>query len=209
MGKLWRNKDGSLRRPLLALVVRVGGPLVWTAGTVALTALGSLGVLHWQHSATVFDKAPPCPAATAATVPVAADSATCVLPTRVAVNSASLDLSGYDNVVQNTSITLVGPALTRGSDTVMINGDRRRYIQTGTVVPVSVWRGTVVRFTVLGSEYRAGLNPDNRLSTLRILLALTCGSCCSSPAYCRGSSTRTWKARPSASRTVWTPAPPH
>jgi hypothetical protein len=166
MAKPWRREDGGFRRLWMWPVARVVEPLILTAGAVAVIACLSLSTLDWQRSAEAFHAAPPCPVK--ATVS-AADSAACVLTTRATVAGTGLDESGPDETVDQTLITLVGPALTNGQDTVSMKGDEHKAIASGTVVPVTVWHGSVMRFTVLGSEHLPQTNPDRRLSYLRIV----------------------------------------
>lgn len=171
MGRPWRRKDGSFRWSWWWPLIRIVEPLALTAGAVALIGYLSLSMLDWQRSAAALHAAPPCPAtATVSATVSAADSATCVLTTRATVAGTGLDQSGPDETVDQTLVTLVGPALTNGQDTVSMKGDEHKAVKSGTVVPVTVWHGSVMRFTVLGSEHLPQWNPDRRLGYLRILM---------------------------------------
>lgn len=71
-----------------------------------------------------------------------------------------------------TRITLVVPLTGGTPQVVTVDGPApiAGQLPAGTTVPVTVWRGSVIRFTVLGAQHDSGTNPDFKERRDKILL---------------------------------------
>lgn len=146
--------------------------VLWTGGIIVGLLLMYGNMMDQAHRLSAYYGAPACPAAATTETPV--DTSACVLTTTVTVDHAKTDFStdSDGNTTATTEVTVLGPPLRDGWDTVEFDGDHGGDIADGTVVPATVWRGQVMHFRVLGSDHISDSEPGRRLRVHRVVLVL-------------------------------------
>jgi hypothetical protein len=164
--------DGGIRRLLLRVWLGIVGVVGVVCAVIAIAAFPG------DHSAAGdLQHARACPVGFAATNDCVYTGTTDVVSAVSTYRPGNHSSPGKGTSTKGqyeTDITLNVP-LTSGRTQVVTIGTPLAVaggLPAGTEVPVTAWRGSVIKFQVLGAEHDSGANPDFREKRDKLLLAI-------------------------------------